>query len=163
MRDKLRQIILYYVKLNHNNIILYYIKCVYYLARLDRVYKIHRLEHTNIQKSADYRSKVSSAAFFPAREIAEEGANSTFTVSIVRNRMAMTVERYWANFRILYVVSASKAVHIRFGYFSDIDTLVLRGIPGIEAKYKDSAVIQRRAIRDDGRRVVTQIERECGA
>lgn len=64
---------------------------------------------------------MSAEAFFSAREIAEEGANSAFTVSIVWNRVAMTAKRYQANFRILYV--ASKAVHIRSGYFSDIDTL----------------------------------------
>lgn len=144
--------------LNQITIILYYITSNVYIISRDLIEFTKFIDsNTNIQKSADCRSKVSSEAFFPAREIAEEGANFSFTVSIVRNRMAMTVERYWTNFRILYVVSASKAVHIRSGYFSDIDTLVLRGIPGIEAECKDSAAIQRRAIRDDGRRVVTQI------
>lgn len=37
---------------------------------------------------------------------------------------------------------ASKAVHIRSAYFSDIDTLLLGEGPRIEAECKDNAAIQ---------------------
>ena len=61
------------------------------------------------------------------RKIAKQGANYTPTVSIVQNRMAMTTEHFKANFKILHRVHGfGLEDRIRSGYFSDIDTLLLR-------------------------------------
>jgi len=50
-----------------------------------------------LQKSANYRFETLSRI----RESVEQGANCSPTVSIALNRMAMTTERSWTNFRIL--------------------------------------------------------------
>lgn len=76
--------------------------------------------------------------------------------------MAMTTERYWANFRILrrvYSIDLQRP-YIRSGYFSDIDTLLLReaiSVPGVKI-----AAIESRAICTGGRRAAVHIERRCG-
>lgn len=91
---------------------------------------------------------------------AEQGANYSPTISRARisiARMAMTVARYWTNFRILRCATPCtwfrlQRPYIRSGYFSDIDTLLLRrtvSVLGVKIAARFALVVVPSISKDD--------------